>query len=39
MLSYKALLGNTVYELKVCLDIDGVVLANFYDKSSQKEVF
>ena len=43
MLSYKALAGNTIYEMKVCIDIDGVfklfeivVLANFCDKYSQK---
>ena len=43
LLSYKALSGNTIYEMKVCLDIESVfkpreivVLANFHDKYSQK---
>ena len=39
---YKALSGNTINGMKVCLNIDGVfelfeiVLANFHDKYSQK---
>ena len=45
LLSYKALSGNTINEMKVCLNIDGVcklfeiaVLANFHDKYSQKSI-
>ena len=43
LLSYKVLLGNMIYEMKVCLKIDAVfklfenvVLANFHHKYSQK---
>ena len=43
LLSYKALSGNNIYEMKVCLNNDGVfklfeivVLANFHNKYSQK---
>ena len=43
LLSYKALTGNTIYEMKVFRNIDGVfklfeivVLANFHDTYSQK---
>ena len=43
LLSYKALSGNTIYEMKVFVNTDGVfklfeivVLANFLDKFSQK---
>ena len=43
LLSYKALPGNTIYEMKVCLNIDGVFklieivfLVNFYYIYSQK---
>ena len=43
LLSYRALPENKIYEIKVCLVIDGVfkpfeivVLANFHDKYSQK---
>ena len=42
-LSYKALPGNTIYEMKLCFTIDGVfklfeivVLAYFYDTYSRK---
>ena len=41
LLSYEAFSGNKIYEMKVCLNIDGVfklfeivVLANFHDKMS-----
>ena len=43
LLSYEAFSGNTIYEMKVCLNIESVfkvfeivVLANFHDKYSQK---
>ena len=43
LLSYKALSGNTIYEMKVCLNIDNIfklfeiaVLTNFHDKYLQK---
>ena len=43
LLPDKALSGNTIYEIKLCLNIEGffklfeiVVLANFHDKYSQK---
>ena len=43
LLSWKALSGSMIYEMKVCLNIDRgfklieiVALANFYDKYLQK---
>ena len=43
LLSYKPFSGNTIYEMKVCLNIESVfklfeivVLANFHDEYSQK---
>ena len=43
LLSYKAHSGNTIYEMNVCLNINGIFKlykiafhANFYDKYSQK---
>ena len=43
LLSYKALSGNMIYEIKTCLNTNSVfklfeivLLANFHDKYSQK---